>query len=111
MPPPFSDKGGGFGSLPKELFENIVGHYEMDPTKLPKLVAEKQVAMLAELARTEHSIANAAKEPYYLDVVLAVINIEGNFKIVKNKLGTPVDVGNAAGDLIANLKALGSYFA
>jgi hypothetical protein len=68
-----ADKGGGFGSLPGDLFDEMIKYFET--TLSPTLEADGK-KVLAQLARTEHAAANAKKAPYVVDVVFKCLSIK-----------------------------------
>ena len=72
------EKGGGFGSIPGDLFESLIRYFGTTPSLSGALEAwRKQVLM--QLARTEHAAANAKKDPYGVDVVFKCLSISRIF--------------------------------
>lgn len=78
------DKGGGFGSLPGDLFENLITYFADPKTQLSQKLEQHRLPILNQLARAEHAAANATKNPYVVDVVFKCVSIQSDFLTAKD---------------------------
>jgi hypothetical protein len=75
---PDDDKPGGFGSLPGDLFEDLINYFDQTPPLSAALEPFRKQILVA-LARTEHAAANAEKAPYAVDIVFKSLSIQSEF--------------------------------
>jgi hypothetical protein len=78
-----SDKGGGFGSIPGDLFDDIITFFDTTPPLSAALEPFRRQT-LVQLARTEHAAANAAKVPYVVDVAFKCVSLQTAFVTAKD---------------------------
>jgi hypothetical protein len=89
-----AEKGGGFGSIPGDLFNLLIQYYANTPP-LPALLEALRLPTLVQLAKTEHAAANADKDPYGVDVVFKCISIQSDF-VTAQDAALPVPVRQQA---------------
>jgi hypothetical protein len=77
MAPDIGDKGGGFGSLPGDLFDGLINYFATTPP-LPATLEPFRLQTLVQLAKTEHAAANAEKIPYGVDVAFKCLSIQSD---------------------------------
>lgn len=100
-----SDKGGGFGSIPGDLFDGLITYFDQTP-QLSATLEPFRKQILVQLARTEHAAANAEKAPYAVDVVFKCMSIQSDFLTARDaNLPDPVRA-QAMTSLVGTLTAL-----
>ena len=100
-------KSGGFGSIPGDLFDGLIQHFDSTPT-MPSTLEPFRHEILVQLAKTEHAAANAKKLPYVVDVVFKCVSIQSNFLTAKDPDPSIPDSARkqALQNIVATLKAL-----
>jgi hypothetical protein len=96
-----AEKGGGFGSIPGDLFNLLIQYYATTPP-LPAPLEALRLPTLVQLAKTEHAAANADKDPYGVDVVFKCMSIQSEF-LTAQDANLPVPVRQQA---MANVVAI-----
>jgi hypothetical protein len=85
-----SDKTGGFGSIPGDLFDNIITFFDTTPP-LSATLEPFRHQTLVQLAKTEHAAANAVKDAYVVDIAFKCVSIQSAFVTAKDAtLADPV---------------------
>ena len=74
-------KGGGFGSLPGDLFSDLITYFGGTASLGSSALDTQGHKVLVQLTRTEHAAANAEKSPYVVDVVFKCVSIQANYLI------------------------------
>ena len=106
MAPDSSDKGGGFGSLPGDLFKDLITYFETTPP-LSQLLEPFRIKILAQAARTEHAAANAEKVAYVVDVAVKSVSIQENLLKAKDAINSnDNDRATAMNNILTTLAAL-----
>ena len=100
-----ADKTGGFGSIPGDLFNNLIQYFDTTPT-LSTTLEPFRKDILVQLAKTEHAAANAKNDPYSVDVTFKCMSIQSDYlTAIDAKQSDPVRA-QAMGNIVAVLKAL-----
>lgn len=73
-----SDKGGGFGSIPGDLFDGLINYFDTTPP-LPPALEPFRKKTLVQLAKAEHAAANTRNEPYIVDIAFKCLSIQSDF--------------------------------
>jgi len=73
-----SDNSGGFGSIPGDLFDNIITFFDTTPPLSATLEPFRRQT-LVQLAKTEHAAANAVKDAYVVDIAFKCVSIQLEF--------------------------------
>ena len=105
-----SDKGGGFGSLPGDLFDGLINYFASTPP-LPAALEPFRVKTLVQLAKTEQAAANADKIPYGVDVAFKCLSIQSEFLIAKDANQSDNDRKDAMTNIVDALATLKTLWA
>jgi hypothetical protein len=98
-------KPGGFGSIPGDLFENLITYFATTPP-LSATLEPFRLQILVQLARTEHAAANAQKDPYGVDVVFKCMSIQSDFLAAQNATLPDAVRAQAMNNIVGTLTAL-----
>jgi hypothetical protein len=103
-----SEKGGGFGSVPGDLFDSLITFFDTTPP-LSAALEPFRHQTLVQLAKTEHAAANAVKDPYVVDIAFKCVTLQSEF-VTARDASKPDPVRSAAMTnivgILAGLQAL-----
>jgi hypothetical protein len=100
-----SEKPGGFGSIPGDLFDSLINYFDTTPPMSVTLEPLRQ-PILVQLAKTEHAAANAEKSPYVVDVAFKSLTMQADYLTATDASKPDAVRKQAMQNILATLKAL-----